>query len=103
MRSIKRGRWSGKGETYLVHNDVDYVVEYEASGTYFSDPGCMYLKNGDPGYPPEEDFEVTKIECMVKYEDLDRENEEVPEDIVKEITEIIQEKLESGDIDVEYD
>ena len=35
------------------------TIEYTAkiSGSYYYDPGCMYLKNGDPGYPPEEDYE----------------------------------------------
>lgn len=33
-----------------------YLAEVEASADYWHEKGCMYLSNGDPGYPPEEEI-----------------------------------------------
>lgn len=44
--------------------DVDgviYSVDVEATATYSHDDGCMYMRNGDPGYPPEDDFDIDEV------------------------------------------
>ena len=99
---MSRGTFKCHGDRFVTLNDVEYYVEYEAYGTWYHDPGCMYLKNGDPGYPPEDDMEVEEIHCFVSYDDEDRAEEQVPEAIVTEITEMIEELIYDGTIDVDY-
>lgn len=37
--------------------EFDYIAYVSVSGKYYYAPGCTYLSNGDPGYPPEEDWD----------------------------------------------
>lgn len=37
--------------------EFDCIAHISVSGKYYYDPGCSYLSNGDPGYPPEEDWD----------------------------------------------
>lgn len=37
--------------------EFDCIAYVSVSGEYYYDPGCNYLSNGDPGYPPEEDWD----------------------------------------------
>lgn len=41
-------------------NCPDGQVEWTRSGSWYSDPGCMYRRNGDPGWPPESGTEDNK-------------------------------------------
>lgn len=43
-------------------DDVDYTCEVAARATYKYWPGTMYRSNGDPGDPPEDDLEITRLE-----------------------------------------
>ena len=68
----------------------------EAVGSYYYDPGCMYLRNGDPGYPPEEELTVTDVNIK----EVTDENGDIlkPEQYDKELSEAIDEALyEEGD------
>lgn len=97
-------KWSGE-KTYTINGD-EYEVEFTAYGTYYYDPGCMYLRNGDPGYPPEEDVEVeeVEIESLFRYDPVIDDGVEVVDDAVEEaITEAIIEALCDGQYEVNYD
>lgn len=61
-------KWKGE-QTYIL-DGREFEVEFIAYGTYYYDAGCMYLKNGDPGYPPEEECEVSEVEfeSIIEYE-----------------------------------
>lgn len=70
----------------------------EAVGSYYYDPGCMYLRNGDPGYPPEEELTVTDVNIK----EVTDENGDIlePEQYMnnKELLEAVDEALyEEGD------
>lgn len=39
-----------------------YKIDVEAHATYEYDPGCMYMRNGDPGYPPESSFDIDSVD-----------------------------------------
>lgn len=43
---------------------VPYVVNVDATADYTYDPGRMYMANGDPGYPPEESFELDTVDAV---------------------------------------
>lgn len=44
------------------YEDKFYKVDVEAYATYEYDPGCMYMRNGDPGYPPESSFDIDSVD-----------------------------------------
>ncbi len=50
-------------EYELLEDDAEPILLDVSANISDYDPGCMYLRNGDPGYPPEggevEDLEVT--------------------------------------------
>lgn len=57
----------------LRYDDDDYTIEVggflyrlgvHAGADYSYTPGSMYSRNGDPGDPPEESFELTGLECL---------------------------------------
>lgn len=57
------------GEKGVEINEVvsDTEVGLIINGKTYYDPGCMYLANGDPGYPPEYDEEFPLCENDEKY------------------------------------
>lgn len=61
----------------------DYIVDVDAKASYYHDDGCMYLRNGDPGYPPEDDFDIEEVNVnSVKYEDEDGNMVEVTDEAI---------------------
>lgn len=97
-------KWVGC-KTYTINED-EYEVEFKAYGTYWHDPGCMYLRNGDPGYPPEEDIEIddVEIESIFRYDPVIDDGVEVVDDeeIEEAIEEAIIESCENGEVEMEY-
>lgn len=45
------------------YNGREYSVDVHATAECYYSPGCMYKRNGDPGDPPEYDFEITDIDA----------------------------------------
>ena len=48
----------------LEFKDKDYRVEVNAIAVEYHEPGRMYLSNGDPGYPPDDDFELKSVDSI---------------------------------------
>ena len=72
----------------------DHWREVEATYTPAT-PGRMYLKNGDPGYPPEpEEIEIIEVDGIAVGD--------LTDDEIKEIEMEVAEAYDSGD-DREYD
>lgn len=46
-------------------DDVSYIFCLYAEAEYSYTPGRMYMRNGDPGYPDDEELEVTHIEISI--------------------------------------
>lgn len=44
--------------------DKNYRVEVNATAVEYHEPGRMYLSNGDPGYPPDDDFELKSVDSI---------------------------------------
>ena len=80
----------------LEVGDKYYKVEVEATADYYYAPGCMYMRNGDPGYPPEEDLEIEDI-YSVWYE-VDEDGNETKVEATPEIKETLEEYLNDLDL-----
>lgn len=55
---------TGTGRLYFYNEEPGEEIEefeVEIDFTYSYDPGRMYMSNGDPGYPPEETADITRI------------------------------------------
>lgn len=73
--------------------DKEFYVDGVAWGTYYCSRGRMYMSNGDPGYPDDEELtideiEITHIDCHIGEEEI----EVTPED-EKEIEDYLYEYL----------
>lgn len=79
--------WFEHPETY---DEIELLVTF----AYSYDPGRMYMPNGDPGYPPEESFDIEHVSLV-------NSNDNVPEWITYEMIE--QELVNSGHLDNDYD
>lgn len=79
-------RWSGDFFT------SDYYVVFEAAGTWYHTPGCMYRSNGDPGDPPVDEYNVESIELKEVYQSDEHGDETV--DIANKLSQNIKESLE---------
>jgi len=74
-----------------------YTVYVEAKANYSYDPGCMYLRNGDPGYPPEEDFSIDYLKVSDVVDEAG--NKVTDEQKIKEITDAVESVLYNMDLD----
>lgn len=50
---------SGRSTVELYHPDTDENYTFSVDWTYHFTRGQMYMSNGDPGYPDEEDLDWT--------------------------------------------
>ena len=59
-----------------------YTVEYNArvTGEYYFQKGRMYMPNGDPGYPDEEDYEGPFFDDVLEVDLVDTEGVQVAND-----------------------
>lgn len=86
------------GSVVFNYNNEEYEADVSARGTYSFSRGRMYMRNGDPGYPDEEDFEIDDIEVEAVFKD----GTEVP--YVDEMYDAIEEALKDADWECdEYD
>ena len=93
----------------VMTNEGPVKVEYWALSTivavynYYHEDGCMYLRNGDPGYPPEDDisletYELTIDQILDEYGDVhpeviltDEEYEEIENMMLDRVDEYAEE------------
>ena len=89
------------GSVSFTFNDKQYEATVSARGTYTFTKGRAYLRNGDPGYPDEESFEVDDIDVETVF---DADGNEVPytEDMYSCIEETLRDGVDWED-DGEYE
>lgn len=78
-------------ELELTVNGVDYTVDVTAHADYYYDAGRMYMSNGDPGYPPESEFEIEEVDAVWRNTD----GEEITP--TEEMTEALESTLQDAD------
>lgn len=84
---------------YEVEIDgVSYIFGLYAEAEYSYTPGRMYMRNGDPGYPDDEELEVTHVEMSVVTE-LDSGKEVTDKDILQRIEDEVTDELYGMDIE----
>lgn len=66
------GHGSYEGE--ITINGYDYYVDFKYKVHGYYDPGCAYLRNGDPGYPPDEEI----LDVEVEWESCEPAEEDAP-------------------------
>lgn len=82
----------------FTYEGVDYNIDvYAVAGDYYL-PERMYMPNGDPGYPAEEDFWIEKLDAKW-YLDGDDSVEIEP---TEEMTEALEKYLCDGYVEFEY-
>jgi hypothetical protein len=55
-----------KNDDFEVELDGNiYRADLDATAEYSYTPGRMYMPNGDPGYPPDEDFEIVDVDFVL--------------------------------------
>ena len=76
----------------LEFEDKDYRVEVNATAVEYHEPGRMYLSNGDPGYPPEDEFELKSVDATW-YLITDEDENEVKVQPTKEMSSFLNDWL----------
>lgn len=71
----------------IEHEGITYTCDVSANAEWWEESGRMYMPNGDPGDPPDGDFEIVSVECTVYCADENGEAWEVmDEPTVKAVT-----------------
>jgi hypothetical protein len=89
--------WSGS------YDDEDVTVDFIATGTHYYSPGCMYRRNGDPGDPPEDDYEVESIDITSAHDDNGECLSRLTDAKIGELEEKIASAIDNGDYEPEDD
>ena len=79
-------------------DNVSYIFYLYAEAEYSYTPGRMYMRNGDPGYPDDEELEVTHVE-MSGVTELDSGKEVTDKDILQKIEDEVTDELYGMDIE----
>lgn len=87
-----------KKEVYITleHPETGEELELVVNFSYYYDPGRYHMPNGDPGYPPEESFDITSVNVIRS----DSGSKELPDWATDELIE--QEIVNSGALETEY-
>ena len=76
----------------LTVNGVDYTVDVTAHADYYYDAGRMYMRNGDPGYPPESDLNIEDVNAV--WHDEDGKQVKATEDMTTALEDYLQDSDE---------
>lgn len=79
-------------ELELTVNGVDYTVDVTAHADYYYDAGRMYMRNGDPGYPPESELNIEDVEAV--WYDADGKKVDT---VTEEMTDALESALQDED------
>lgn len=85
--------------------DKEYSGSVEAYGEGWYEPGTMYRRNGDPGDPPDGDWDIKEVEVLqIKIWDEDKEDWVIVndysdgyEDLIKAFKDWVIDNLEEDD------
>lgn len=79
-------------ELELTVNGVDYTVDVTAHADYYYDAGRMYMRNGDPGYPPESELTIEDVDAVW----YDADGNKV-DNVTEEMTDALEDALQNAD------
>lgn len=73
------------------------VVNVEATANYYYSPGRMYMRNGDPGYPSEEELDIEDVDAT--WYEVDEDGNETEVEPTSEMKSALDDYLNDLDID----
>lgn len=79
-------------ELELTVNGVDYTVDVTAHADYYYDAGRMYMRNVDPGYPPESELTIEDVNAIW----YDADGKKV-DNVTEEMTDTLEAALQDED------
>ena len=74
-----------------------YKVSVEATASYYYSPGRMYMRNGDPGYPEEEELEIESVDAT--WYEVDEDGNETEVNATPEMISALDDYLNDLDLD----
>lgn len=74
-----------------------YKVSVEATASYYYSPGRMYMRNGDPGYPEEEELEIESVDAT--WYEVDEDGNETEVNATPEMISTLDDYLNDLSID----
>lgn len=83
-------------DVQLEINNKWYRVDVEAEASYYYSPGRMYMRNGDPGYPPDESFDIDDI-YATWYEMIGDSEDEIEVTPTREMEDVLEDYLKDLD------
>lgn len=86
-------------ELEITIKDKTYRIDVQATASYYYDSGCMYMRNGDPGYPPESEFDVEDVYSAWTLIDEDDPEKDIEVEATKEMEEYLYDYLNDMDYD----
>lgn len=84
-------KYTGTVKGTIEHEGKTIEYKVKVSGSYYFSKGRMYMKNGDPGYPDDEECEGPFFESVEEYTVYDDEGNECM-DASREQTELLIQK-----------
>lgn len=81
----------------LFQDTAEITIHFESTGSF--DPGCMWMPNGDPGYPPEGDEERTFVAAFIR-EHGSKDEVRLSDDVGNRLFEMYEEKI--NDVELDY-
>lgn len=97
MGTRTKVHWNGT--VNFTFDDRDLVAEVRATAEHWYQPGRMYMRNGDPGYPEENEIEDVEFDVDTVYDDETEEVVAYVEDMDEYIESAIYEQAEWEDED----
>lgn len=88
-------------EFIVTVNGEEYLCGVYAEANHWYSPGCMYRRNGDPGDPPEDELEITKLEVTGAVHLLDGDVEGSP--ATAEELELVRDAVTDDLYEMDYD
>ena len=86
--------WYEQNDYSISVDSQDYSCYVFAKAIFNYHPGKLYMRNGDPGYPDDEDFEITNVDV-----EAHQNGEKIEGDKLEKIKEAISDELYEMDYD----
>jgi hypothetical protein len=80
------------------HDESEITIHFESSGSF--DPGCIWMANGDPGYPPEGSEDREFVAATIR-EHGSKEEVRLPDDVGRKLFAMYEQQIDDVGLDYE--
>ena len=81
---------------YVAYEGKTIAYEVKVSGSYYFSKGRMYMPNGDPGYPDDEEYDGPFFEEITDYTIYDDEGNDCTTKLTEQGELVIQKDVEDN-------